>query len=290
MISKIKHIRQAFLGINQRNIDFIYPNNARQHYRLADDKVLSKALLQKNGIRTPTTYGLIKSIGQIEAVWKQVQHHEKLVIKPASGRGGSGILILSQREGRWFSGGKEIGLDIIFSHIANTAFGLYSFADEDQVIIEQCIIPHAFFAEIYPAGVPDIRIITLHHKAVMAMLRLPTAQSNGKANLHQGGLGVGIDMENGTLLHAYDGKRYLLEHPDSGSAILGRVLPHWKAIKEMAIATAKAFPLKYLGVDLVIDQELGPEVIEVNVRPGLGIQMANRKGLKDVLNTQNTAA
>ena len=282
MLNKIKRIHRNFLGINQRNIDFIYPNNARQHYRLADDKVQSKELLQKHGIRTPATYGIIKSIGQIEQVWGRVRHHEKLVIKPASGRGGSGIMILKQENGIWFNAGKEISPDMIFSHIANTAFGLYSFADEDQVIIEQCIIPHQFFAKIYPTGVPDIRVITLHNSPVMAMLRLPTAQSGGKANLHQGGLGVGIDMD--------DGKRYLSNHPDSGSAILGKTLPHWNAIKEMAANTAKAFPLKYLGVDLVIDQQLGPEVIEVNVRPGLGIQMANRKGLKNILNTKNTAA
>ncbi|HBZ98517.1 MAG TPA: alpha-L-glutamate ligase-like protein, partial [Pseudomonas sp.] len=40
--------------------------------------------------------------------------------------------------------------------------------------------------------VPDIRIIVLMGYPIMAMLRLPTRQSGGKANLHQGAIGVGV--------------------------------------------------------------------------------------------------
>jgi glutathione synthase/RimK-type ligase-like ATP-grasp enzyme len=37
--------------------------------------------------------------------------------------------------------------------------------------------------------------------------------------------------------------------------------------------------LGYLGVDMVIDQERGPLLLELNARPGLQIQVANQKGL-----------
>ena len=46
-----------------------------------------------------------------------------------------------------------------------------------------------------------------------------------------------------------------------------------------------AIPLGYLGVDLVVDAELGPMVLELNARPGLTIQLANRRGLRASMET-----
>ena len=37
--------------------------------------------------------------------------------------------------------------------------------------------------------------------------------------------------------------------------------------------------LGYLGVDVVIDREQGPLILELNARPGLAIQIANQSGL-----------
>ena len=39
--------------------------------------------------------------------------------------------------------------------------------------------------------------------------------------------------------------------------------------------------LGYLGVDMVIDRERGPLILEMNARPGLNIQIANASGLAD---------
>jgi hypothetical protein len=39
--------------------------------------------------------------------------------------------------------------------------------------------------------------------------------------------------------------------------------------------------LGFLGVDVVLDKEKGPAVLEVNARPGLSIQVCNRAGLKN---------
>jgi len=41
--------------------------------------------------------------------------------------------------------------------------------------------------------------------------------------------------------------------------------------------------LGYLGVDLVINKNDGPLLLELNARPGLQIQIANRKGLLERL-------
>ena len=37
--------------------------------------------------------------------------------------------------------------------------------------------------------------------------------------------------------------------------------------------------LGYLGVDIVLDRYHGPLILELNARPGLAIQIANRVGL-----------
>jgi glutathione synthase/RimK-type ligase-like ATP-grasp enzyme len=37
--------------------------------------------------------------------------------------------------------------------------------------------------------------------------------------------------------------------------------------------------LGYIGVDMVLDQEKGPLILELNARPGLNIQIANDCGL-----------
>lgn len=287
MIKNIKAINARVMGMNERNIGMIYPNNARVNYKYADDKYLAKTIMESKGVKCPKTYGVVEKIGEIEEVWHMVSEWNALVVKPAKGAGGKGILVLSKKQGQWVSGGKAISESKIFSHIANIIFGVFSFGDDDRALIEEYVRPHEFFAQIYKAGVPDFRVILLKGVPLMGMLRMPTAKSGGKANLHQGGLGIGIDMQTGKLKRAYDGKKHMDVHPDSGSVILGKEIPYWEDLMELSIKTAKEFPLDYLGVDLVIDKAKGPMIMEVNVRPGLGIQLANQQGMNEVLSTLN---
>ena len=230
------------------------------------------------------TYAVIEKIGGIQKGWSTVQQYQKIAIKPANGSGGGGIKILKKDSaGNWISSSKIVSDEEIYLHMANIIMGRYSLGSYDRVLIEECIEPHSFFQEIYPIGVPDFRVILLHEKPLMAMLRVPTNKSDGKANLHQGGLGIGIDMNTGKLLEAYDGEAYFQNHPDNNNLILEKRIPYWNQILEISKQTAKYFPLNYLGVDIVIDQKLGPLIMEVNVRPGLGIQLANKEGMKKVL-------
>jgi alpha-L-glutamate ligase-like protein len=273
------------MGINERNATLIYPHNQRKHYKLADDKVLSKNILHKHNIPCAETYAVIEKIGGIQKGWEEVQKYQKIAIKPANGSGGGGIKILKKdRSGNWISSSKIVANEDVFLHMANIIMGHYSLGSYDRVLIEECIEPHSFFHEIYPIGVPDFRVILLKEQPLMAMLRVPTNKSDGKANLHQGGLGIGIDMKTGRLMEAYDGEQYFENHPDNNHVILGKRIPHWQKIVDISIQTAKYFPLDYLGVDIVIDQKLGPLIMEVNVRPGLAIQLANKTGMKYVLN------
>ncbi|UOY06537.1 hypothetical protein L0P88_21760 [Muricauda sp. SCSIO 64092] len=283
MLKKIFQINnpKGVIGLNRRNIEFIYPHNQRKHYAMADDKVKTKMILHKNHIACARTYAVIERISQIKAIWASLQCQETLVLKPAKGCGGGGIKILRKnKDGQWQSSGRTLTDSQIFHHITSIISGLFSMASNDVCLIEECIVPHPFFAEIYDRGVPDFRIITLKEEPLMAMLRMPTSKSDGKANLHQKGVGIGVDMKNGTLTKVYNGKSYSDHHPDNITQVHGKRIPYWFTMLQLAKKTAKAFPLEYLGIDLVIDKVKGPQIMEVNVRPGLGIQLVNQCGLQ----------
>jgi len=51
----------------------------------------------------------------------------------------------------------------------------------------------------------------------------------------------------------------------------------------LAVKAQEISGLGYLGVDIAIDKERGPLVLELNARPGLSIQLANLSGLKERL-------
>lgn len=277
-------LEKNFLGINQRNLSYVYDLNPKRHHVLADDKIKSKELMESAGIACPKTLGIVSRMGDIQKAWNQLSTYENMVLKPSRGAGGNGIMLLRKTHAaNWKDTDGKLSEEEIKAHMSCILFGMFSKTNSDQVLIEDLIESHNYFKGIYPSGVPDIRIIVVENKAVMAMLRMPTDKSGGKANLHQGGLGIGLDMTEGKMLYAFDGKNYHSTHPDTGANIYGMHIPYWQEALALALQCSNAFPLDYLGVDIVIDQNKGPMVIEVNIRPGLAIQLANRKGLKTVL-------
>ncbi|MGY3791957.1 sugar-transfer associated ATP-grasp domain-containing protein [Aquimarina sp. 433] len=279
--------KNEVVGLNERNIKFIYPNNKKKDYPLADDKVRTKEILHQHQIPCAKTYAVVAYNNDIKKAWEACKQYDAMAIKPANGCGGGGIKIIKRdRNGNWISSGKVITERQIFQHMAAIIMGFFSLGSHDRVLIEECIEPHPFFHKIYPAGVPDFRIITLHQNPVMGMLRMPTNRSDGKANLHQNGVGIGVDLTAGTLTEVYDGKNYFDHHPDSGFVIQNMPIPYWEEILKISIDTARAFPLNYLGIDIVIDKNKGPQIMEINVRPGLGIQLVNKQGLKKAIKEQ----
>jgi hypothetical protein len=95
-------------------------------------------------------------------------------------------------------------------------------------------------------------------------------------------LGVGIDLDTGITSHAILEGEDVRYHPDTGTDLIGQQIPHWPKLMEVAALVARSVPLKYLGVDLVLNHD-GPLVLEINVRPGLQIQNANQLGMHERL-------
>ncbi len=275
--------RRGVLGMNARNVDYIQKYNPRRSYPNADSKMRAKLLARRAGIQVPELYQVVYSIGQFDSALENIASRESFVIKPDHGSGGEGVLVLSRNsEGVLTStSGTPVSREALKIHVANTISGLYSLAGQpDSALFEYKIEFDPVFEKISYQGVPDIRIIVFRGIPVLAMLRLPTKESDGRANLHQGAVGVGVHMAFGTTTFAVFSTSQIQEHPDTGNPITGLEIPHWDQMLEIAASCVEVFELGYFGVDLVVDKSRGPMLLEVNVRPGLAIQLANRVGLK----------
>lgn len=273
---------KGVMGINRRNADYVLKYNQRHLYPIVDDKILTKERAIAAGIHVPELYGIIETEKDIDRFDAIVANHHDFVIKPAQGAGGDGIIVIADRfEGMFKTvSGKIISRDEIGHHISSILSGLYSLGGHrDRVIIEYRVKPDQIFKSISYEGVPDIRIIILMGYPVMAMVRLPTRQSGGKANLHQGAIGVGIDLATGLTLKGTWLNKKISKHPDTTNPVDGVQMPDWNGFMNLAASCYELSGLGYVGVDLVLDQELGPLILELNARPGLNIQIANDAGL-----------
>ncbi|MDH3806343.1 MAG: alpha-L-glutamate ligase-like protein [Gammaproteobacteria bacterium] len=273
------------LGLNERNCEFIMRFNPRRLYPRVDDKVITKELALNAGMAVPELYGVIRNHGEAHEFATIVAERDSFVVKPARGSGGNGILVVTGRSHRKRStyrlaSGVLISEAEIRYHISNIIGGQYSLSgNPDKALIEYCVHFDPVFAEVSYQGVPDVRIIVYRGYPAMAMVRLPTRASDGKANLHQGAVGAGVDMSLGETLTGVLDNDIVDEHPDTGALIAGLLIPQWDFILQSAARGYDVTELGYLGVDMVIDRDLGPLILEMNARPGLNIQIANCTGL-----------
>lgn len=272
------------MGLNERNSEYIMRLNPRHLYPRVDDKLITKRLSLEAGMAVPELYGVISRQGEVRNFADIVESRDCFVIKPARGSGGNGILVIAGRSRRRAAyrtiSGALLSESEIQHHVSNIVGGQYSLSgNPDSALIEYCVKFDPMFSEVSYLGVPDIRVIVYRGYPIMAMVRLPTRQSGGKANLHQGAVGAGVNISSGETLHGVFGNDIIEDHPDTGALIAGLRIPQWDFILQSAARSCEVTGLGYLGVDIVIDRDHGPLILEMNARPGLNIQIANCCGL-----------
>lgn len=274
--------RLGIVGMNRRNLHYIHTYNDRTLYPAVDDKHRTKLLAREAGIATAPLIGLVRRPYEVRRMRDWLPAHG-FVIKPAKGSGGKGILVIREVGERGYrrSNGQWMSCAELQRHVHNTLAGLFSLAGSpDVAIVEELVRSDDVFADYSVGGVPDIRIIVFKGYPVMAMLRLATHASDGKANLHQGAVGVGIDIGSGRALGGVQFDRPIAKHPDTGRLLHALAIPGWPALLELAARCHDMIGLGYLGADIVLDRTHGPLLLELNARPGLTIQVANRQGLE----------
>lgn len=274
--------RQGILGMNRRNLDYIGRHNARRLFPLVDNKITTKRLAQEYGVATPYLRHVLDTQYSVRDLGKYLENLDGFAIKPAKGAGGKGIMVIRGTQDGAFikSSGQAIDLEGLKRHCSNILAGLHSLAGTpDSAIIEDLIEADPYFRDLSVEGVPDIRVIIFRGVPVMAMLRLSTHASDGKANLHQGAIGVGLDIATGECVHAVQHSRRILNHPDTGVALDRIAIPDWQNLLTLAASCHDLSGLGYLGADLVVDRKRGALLLELNARPGLSIQVANGEGL-----------
>lgn len=275
---------RGVLGLNARNLLYVKPFNPKKAVAFADDKLKTKAFLSARGIPTAKVYGRIDSRRQL-ASFDFNTLPDECVLKPNFGYGGEGIIILrGRRNGLFLEQGKApIPRTQLRDHIEDIIDGKFSVNGRtDSAFFERILEADECFASLRPAGLPDIRIIVFNLVPVMAMLRIPTAESNGKANVHLGGIGIGIDLAKGETTYGaqYNNILSVLPH---GVPVAGMHIPQWEKLLLIASRIQYMTNIGYLAVDLTIDKETGPVLLEVNARAGLMVQVANLAPLRSRL-------
>ena len=226
-----RRLREAgILGMNRRNYNVIAKNNRRRLYPLVDDKVQTKMLANKIGINTPGLIGVIEYQHEVKNILDIVKNYKEFVVKPAHGSGGKGVLVIKDYTEDAFTtpSGKQISYNELYQHVSNVLSGLYSLGGKyDVAVIEELVHFSDIFDQYSYQGIPDVRVIVYKGYPAMAMMRLATAESDGRANLHQGAVGVGLDIHSGKAINAVMHNLPITVHPDTGVDLMKLEVPFW---------------------------------------------------------------
>jgi hypothetical protein len=245
----------------------VYISDVRYHFRsrslntpsarlLLEHKNVFADLLTARGLGSaaPEVYGtvtadglLIRSPDALERLRKQ----DTVVLKPSTGRGGTGVRLASpaEVEAMVTEGGTEL-------------------------LVQERIVQHADISRIYPGSLNTVRVLAVRlpgHGPVLAAAvhRWGAAGTGPVDNISSGGLCSRVDLETGRLGPAIGRPRArhrpeFDQHPDTGVQITGVLVPEWKAVRDLALELMNAFPeVSHVGWDLAVSDR-GVQVIEGN--------------------------
>lgn len=273
----------SILGLNSRSVLYTSKYNSKNAKKIADSKLLTHTILKRFDVPHPKIYKKFKNPEDvINYDWNKLPNN--FALKPSRGLGGEGIIVVKKRiaDNLWITTSKQkVSSEDLKLQTLDILEGAYSMGNEpDVAFIQEYVGRHRRFFKLAFRGTPDVRVIVFNKIPVMAMLRLPTKESGGRANLHQGALGLGIDIGSGMTTNAIWHNKEIDRSPDFKTKLRGIKLPYWQKILEIAVRAQIASGLGYAGVDVVLHPEKGPMIIELNAQPGLSIQLANMEGLK----------
>jgi hypothetical protein len=154
---------------------------------------------------------------------------------------------------------------------------------EHAVVLQPRITNHPELRALSGNGLSTVRAVTVRDtrgriELALACFRMPVGPLVAD-NFAAGGLAAPITLNDGRLgLAVFKSRSSVFDaHPESGAAILGRCLPHWSAVKELAVAAHAEFKtLPSIGWDIAITED-GPVIVEGNSEWGTNVvQMSHQ--------------
>ncbi len=267
------------LTMTVRNREFVGKYNASGLMAMLTKDAV-KGLLLPLGVPMAATYLILRERSDLGKFKEWMKQHEVFALKPSSSYGGEGILLVTGKQGDLYRTNMRLmSASQIETHAFSIVEGQFHGGEKDTAVVEELLVQHESLRDIVPLGLADIRVISFLGYPVMAMMRIPTIASGGKANIHLGAVAAGVRISTGLIFHSVWAGLPSPEHPDTGAPLLGKSIPLWGEILEVAAEAQWLAGIGYAGVDIAIDSKRGPVVMEVNRRPGLEIQNANAAGL-----------
>lgn len=302
----------GILGLNARNLNYIKQFNPRKSIRLADNKFKTKEFLDERGLPVPRTLALINNRSQLLQFDFGSLHSDHFVIKPNKGSRWRGIFVTTLIRTDettptvessmgfidkilyrgisffpyLFKVGDTVMNDLEFKKkLIGILDGQYSLQNSsDTILVEEKLEPGEGFEKFCEWGLADIRVIVFNLVPVVAMVRVPTKYSWGKANLSQGGIGLGIEVGTGIIRSMqFKGELYDREFPAEFAHYKGKKMPFWDDILSYSSRIQYFINIGYLALDRVITDK-GPKLLEVNARAGLEVQKITQTTLGNILN------
>lgn len=213
-----------------------------------------------------------KIIKKLQDFWSRIKEifFQKFEGPHPAGSYQIGDIILTDREFR-----RRL-LDIVDGKFSLTSWG-------DKIIIEEKLVAGELFKEFCEFWLADIRVIVFNLVPVATMIRVPTKDSGGKANLAQWGIGLGIEVGSGKITSLlYKEKIYKKKFPKKFAHFQGKKIPYRNDILFLSSKVQYFVNLWYLALDRVITNE-GPKLLEINARAGLEVQKVSNTKLQKVL-------
>ena len=210
-----------------------------------------------------------------------------LFVKPRQGNGG-------HHSERWdFAGndsyrnskGEVLGRSALLERISSQSLA-------QDFIVQPRLINHPSLKDISNDALATVRVLTCRNEkgafeATNVAFRMAIGGNSVVDNFHQGGLAAPVELASGRIGLASDmGTRpnvgWRETHPVSGVPFIGRILPYWTEVVDLACRAHATLPHRTaIGWDVAMLED-GPCIIEGNGKPDLDIhQRVERRPLGD---------
>jgi hypothetical protein len=291
--------------------------NPKKSIHLANNKIKTKNFLAERWIPVPNTYGTIKNRNELSdfnffylpkkdfvvkpnkwSRWRWIYLTKfiediKEDEKPINKRGIIIDKILNLTKFVWWlpdydhyykTWWKILNDNTFRRHMIDILDGKHSMTHwNDDILIEEKLMPWSWFQDFCEYWLADIRIIVFNLVPVAAMIRIPTKESWWKANLDIWWIGLWIDVWTWKINSmTHEGKIWEWKFPEEFDKFYGKKIPYRNDILFLSSKIQFFVNMWYLALDWVITEEW-PKLLEMNARAWLKVQNISNLKLQNRL-------